>query len=957
MDNQNLKDAVAEVIKANGVNAITGKVLQDALISIINQFGANRQFAGFAIPTTVPGNPDANVFYLASLGGIYANFAGINIKDGDLYALYNDSGWKSTKLFSLDFTPLIGASTTNLPLNDISTSTVYSLLTDGYVNKFDASSARSYNRIKIKINTAGVLQLIKLSSDLTTITQVGEISVSAGINDVSFNSITVQAGELLGVRNGPNPVGIYYNASTGVGFYTITSSGILNANKEIAYELYGAPVFDPLSKITLDIKKIITDISTLSGAPIAKTYSPNIAFASMPSNGGSTRTYINKFISSISIENLKTVQIYCTTAGTATIIKSNNDFTNRVDIQAVNLVVGLNTFNVNTILEIGQRVGLKLGTASIKYSAVNGVGAWDSSGGEFVSGLELGYSYTTGSGTSSLSYLTNKTAELQQKITSIESGVIGEDGVKSYIPSIPLTSAQYTSNSYPGTLYANKFADSLFGETVKTLSVFVGVTAGTIEIYKMSNDFKTTQLVLTVQATAGINEFTNLDIFLLAGERIGIRAYMAVRYRAAGGVGIWAGDSQAFAPNLEIAYGYTTLAKAINLSEIANLANQNKSELSLLKTKKVGLISVFKDLFTTSNNWTFTGWVFTSGKFASSAIGVNNRLELPIMYHFDKRIARAVFKLGADTDLRIHIKYGAAGLANGEGASMFGINASTKKITLYKVAGSTPDVTSTGVTETMHAETLIPFDIIAGRNYIIEIEKNSYTNSVKLIDTVSGATAVCSSIGWATGRQNQFYGFYVASGSGVELYDFSVYSSMSEIDLYIEGDSITEGVMVLDKSKRWAEELRTLIPKTIISARGGSNIDDIIKKFDTEIKYLRPKALMILIGANGGNTVAKIQQIIDLCVTYNIKLYWNYNTCQQAGDAHIALNNMIAPFKLPGCRFDIATALNNIPTVDGVNTSPRYNPSLYYDAGLHPNTLGNIEMVKRFAIDIPELKA
>lgn len=71
---EQLKQAVANVIKSNGNQEITGKILQSALLSIISTIGVNATFAGIATPTTVPGTPDQNIFYIASENGIYSNF-------------------------------------------------------------------------------------------------------------------------------------------------------------------------------------------------------------------------------------------------------------------------------------------------------------------------------------------------------------------------------------------------------------------------------------------------------------------------------------------------------------------------------------------------------------------------------------------------------------------------------------------------------------------------------------------------------------------------------------------------------------------------------------------------------------------------------------------------------------------------------------------------------------------
>nr|DAP77363.1 MAG TPA: GDSL-like Lipase/Acylhydrolase family protein/Beta fold, peptidoglycan hydrolase, HYDROLASE [Caudoviricetes sp.] len=70
----NLKAAIAEVIKTNGNNEITGAIMQSTLLSVVNALSQGAIFAGIATPTTNPGTPDGNVFYIAGQQGTYANF-------------------------------------------------------------------------------------------------------------------------------------------------------------------------------------------------------------------------------------------------------------------------------------------------------------------------------------------------------------------------------------------------------------------------------------------------------------------------------------------------------------------------------------------------------------------------------------------------------------------------------------------------------------------------------------------------------------------------------------------------------------------------------------------------------------------------------------------------------------------------------------------------------------------
>lgn len=87
-----LKSAIAAIIKTNGNQAITGQNLQDVLNNIISNVGANYQFVDIATPTTNPGVPDGNVFYIAYTAGTYVNFSNITVNSNEVVFLL----WKGT---------------------------------------------------------------------------------------------------------------------------------------------------------------------------------------------------------------------------------------------------------------------------------------------------------------------------------------------------------------------------------------------------------------------------------------------------------------------------------------------------------------------------------------------------------------------------------------------------------------------------------------------------------------------------------------------------------------------------------------------------------------------------------------------------------------------------------------------------------------------------------------------
>ena len=96
-----LKAAVAEVIKTNGNNEITGQILQDTLNSIISNVGANATLVGVATPTTNPGSPDGNVFYFATQAGTYTNFGSVVLNEGLNILLWNGTSWTVTNVMTI----------------------------------------------------------------------------------------------------------------------------------------------------------------------------------------------------------------------------------------------------------------------------------------------------------------------------------------------------------------------------------------------------------------------------------------------------------------------------------------------------------------------------------------------------------------------------------------------------------------------------------------------------------------------------------------------------------------------------------------------------------------------------------------------------------------------------------------------------------------------------------------
>lgn len=96
---EQLKTAIADVIKANGNQEITGNVLQGVLLTLISNMSAGATFAGVATKATVPPTADQNLFYLAAETGVFPNFNAIEALRNEITVFHNKDGvWSKTAI-------------------------------------------------------------------------------------------------------------------------------------------------------------------------------------------------------------------------------------------------------------------------------------------------------------------------------------------------------------------------------------------------------------------------------------------------------------------------------------------------------------------------------------------------------------------------------------------------------------------------------------------------------------------------------------------------------------------------------------------------------------------------------------------------------------------------------------------------------------------------------------------
>ena len=235
-DYQNLKDAIKDVIKTNGNQEITGQIMQNVLLSIINSIASGRIYQGVAIPTTNPGTLDTDVFYIAIQDGLYSNFGGLYIS-GQVVILQNTAdGWEKVD--------------TNIAQADLLNECISGLY-----------SAASGENIPINLSYRGYFNPNKPSKELVSSTTYYSQIINVSYGEYYRLSIKVGTSGMAGV--------VFFNgADQNVGIAIIgDSSEHINQTVKVPFgatqmAVATARTFagNKIEKVTLDLNQRITTI-------------------------------------------------------------------------------------------------------------------------------------------------------------------------------------------------------------------------------------------------------------------------------------------------------------------------------------------------------------------------------------------------------------------------------------------------------------------------------------------------------------------------------------------------------------------------------------------------------------------------------------------------------------------------------------------------------------------------
>lgn len=204
----NLINSIKAVVKQNGTNDITGQLMQDVLVTITNTIGRFAAFAGTAMPSTNPNNPDQTVYYLTSIPGTYVNFGGIVVPPDRLVALHNISGsWEMVVVvtFSDGGTISIDPALDPNSVNPVENRAIYAVINDLTTRVTALETATTELQITSKWLPATEVKAI------TNTTYAGKniidfMAVASGVNGYQFTAAKQADGGiyLYGVKDNGN---------------------------------------------------------------------------------------------------------------------------------------------------------------------------------------------------------------------------------------------------------------------------------------------------------------------------------------------------------------------------------------------------------------------------------------------------------------------------------------------------------------------------------------------------------------------------------------------------------------------------------------------------------------------------------------------------------------------------------------------------------------------------------
>lgn len=275
-----LKSLVQQAIRTNGNNEITGQVLQNVLMAMIDELGGENGYAGVATPSTNPGAPDGKVFYFGTEAGTYTHFDGATLAKGIHLLVFNGVTWSHQTLYTIDSEVTSGSN------NLITSGAVYTKIVNA-INALDATVSKSAGADGLSLSlteTDGKVTSISGSIAPQTYDAYGAASAAqiAASTDAT-NKVNAAKTQILGgAASDYNTLGKLEDKIQAEASRAAAAENALNTDKaEKATTLAGYGINDAYTK---------TEVNGLVSTP-HQNYVTVPTYASLPATGSADTIY------------------------------------------------------------------------------------------------------------------------------------------------------------------------------------------------------------------------------------------------------------------------------------------------------------------------------------------------------------------------------------------------------------------------------------------------------------------------------------------------------------------------------------------------------------------------------------------------------------------------------------------------------------------------------------------
>lgn len=307
-------------------------------------------------------------------------------------------------------------------------------------------------------------------------------------------------------------------------------------------------------------------------------------------------------------------------------------------------------------------------------------------------------------------------------------------------------------------------------------------------------------------------------------------------------------------------------------------------------------------------------------------------------YRFDVEV-------GADSSFSIGGTRANAGVLSGtwSGSGYYTFNMATKKITTTAGVSS---LTEKGSISLEPGRWIINIWQLTTSNNLIKFKV-----AIQKYDTLEK-----QEFEWDGGntKLNHFLTIKMNSGTSIKIHRATSAFCGKKPELIIFGDSIVDGSANESTNENWTTYIKSNSKMEVaLSGNYGDDGTNMVDRFITDVRNLRPQYALIFIGTNSHGNTSVYGYIAEYCKKYGVTCLFAHPTMSPSkGTVQIekcnAVDTIVSEYNLhTPIQFDIATSIDYDRTKGG-------DTSLFKD-NLHPNAQGLGRMNLRLKADMPFL--